>query len=113
MDIILGDGDRHFTPFDMFAHFTDSKGKTIQQLIAEFKTLRAHNIDRLKEAGLTETMLDRTGIHPAFGTVTLRHMLSSWVVHDLSHINQITRVMARQYENEVGPWTEYMTILKR
>ncbi|MFI5135299.1 MAG: DinB family protein, partial [Chitinophagales bacterium] len=114
MKIILSkDGDKRFEPFDRFAQFKESKGKSLQQLIDEFKTLREKSIDELKKANLSDEDLEKTGIHPEFGTVTLKQHLSSWVVHDLGHIAQIARVMAKQYHDEVGPWKKYLTILYR
>jgi len=113
MKIILGEGDKHFFPFDRFAQFKDSKGKSLNQLLDEFATLRKQNIDELRSIMPNEEMLDLKGIHPQFGEISLREMLSSWVVHDLTHINQIARVMARQYEEAVGPWKAYMGILNR
>jgi hypothetical protein len=114
MKIILSkNGDKKFEPFDRFAQFKQSHGKSLQQLIDEFKRLREENIIALKAANLNEEDLSKTGIHPHFGSVTLRQHLSSWVVHDLAHISQIARVMAKQYHNEVGPWKEYLLILTR
>lgn len=113
MKIILSDHpDKHFRPFDRFAQFSDSKGKTLNQLIDEFKTLRSRNIEQLKSVNLTQELLNRTGIHPNFGNVTLKQLLSAWVVHDLTHIYQISRVMAKKYEIEVGPWKEFLGVLK-
>jgi len=112
MNIILNDaGDKHFKPFDRFAQFEDSKGKTLTQLLDEFASLRQKNLAVLKAAALTEADLDKTGIHPQFGTVTLRQLLSTWVVHDLAHLNQLTRVMAQQYKEMTGPWKEYISII--
>jgi hypothetical protein len=114
MEIILSDNDdKTFVPFDRFAQFNDSKGKTLAGLIDEFKQLRKENLKKLTSANLTEADLDKTGVHPHFGAVTLRQLLASWVVHDLAHINQLTRVMAKQYSDAVGPWKEYMGILNR
>jgi len=113
MQIILGDGDKHFVPFDRFAQFRDSKGKTLEQLLDEFASLRKQNIQQLKLIELTGQVLNRKGIHPQFGEVTFKELLSSWVVHDLTHINQITRVMAKQYTEAVGPWKAYMSILNK
>jgi len=113
MQIILGDGDKHFVPFDRFAQFRDSKGKTLEQLLDEFASLRKQNIQQLKSIELTGQVLNRKGIHPQFGEVTFKELLSSWVVHDLTHINQITRVMAKQYTEAVGPWKAYMSILNK
>jgi hypothetical protein len=114
LNIILNDkADKRFTPFDRFAQFEDSEGKSLDELLDEFARLRKENIERLKQVTLDEATLDKKGIHPAFGEVTLRHLLSSWVVHDLGHINQVTRVMAKQYRDAVGPWTAYLGVLNR
>lgn len=111
-EIILGDGpDKVFEPFDRFAQFEDSKGKTLEALLTEFETLRNGNLELLKSKPLSSEDLNLEGIHPELGTVTLAQLLSAWVVHDLGHITQISRVMAKQYKNEVGPWPKYMTIL--
>ena len=113
MDIILGDDtEKHFAPFDRFAQFEASKGKTLNTLLDEFKLLRAENILKLKSKSLTDELLMQTGIHPTFGSVTLKQLLSCWVVHDLNHIHQLSRVMAKQYQNEVGPWKEFLGVLK-
>ena len=114
LNIILGDqDDKRFVPFDRFAQFRDSKGKSLDELLDEFARLRNENIDKLKKVKLDEATLSKKGIHPAFGEVTLEQLLSSWVVHDLGHISQITRVLAKQYKEAVGPWTGYMGILNR
>lgn len=114
LNIILGEqDDKRFVPFDRFAQFRDSKGKTLDELLDEFAALRKENLEKLRQVTLNEETLSKKGIHPAFGEVTLEHMLASWVVHDLAHIHQITRVLARQYTEAVGPWTAYMTILNR
>lgn len=112
MEVILSDnGSKAFEPFDRFAQFEQSKGKSIRQLLDEFKALRMDNIEQLRKKGLSQDDLKRTGIHPAFGSVTLIQLLASWVVHDLNHVSQISRVMAKQYETEVGPWKAYLGIL--
>jgi hypothetical protein len=112
MEIILSDIDnKKFVPFDRFAQFKESKGKSLQQLIDEFKELRKNGIEALRSKKLKEEDLDKTGIHPEFGIVTLRQLLSTWVVHDLNHIAQIARVMAKKYTNETGPWRAYLPIL--
>lgn len=113
MKMILGEGDKHFVPFDRFAQFRESKGKTLDQLLDEFAGLRKKNVSELKSIQLDKQTLNQKGIHPQFGEVSLGELLSSWVVHDLTHINQIARVMARQYEVAVGPWKAYMGILNR
>jgi len=111
--ILSENGDKRFTPFDMSAHFVESKDKSLQQLIDEFKWRRSENISFLRRLNLSECDLHKTGIHPEFGVVTLKQHLSTWTVHDLNHIMQICRVMAKQYKDEVGPWIEYLSILKK
>ena len=113
-EIILSENpDKKFAPFDRLAQFEESKGKTLAQLLEEFKLLRKKNIERLLSKNLTEKHFDKTGIHPSFGEVKLSQLLSTWVAHDLDHISQIARVMAKQYKEEVGPWIEYLKILKQ
>lgn len=112
LEIILSDeGNKTFTPYDRFAQFEMSKGKTLNELLNSFETLRKDNLNTLQSKNLTVLDLDKKGIHPELGPVTLREMLSAWVVHDLGHITQVSRVMAKQYKEEVGPWTRYLTIL--
>ncbi len=114
LEIILSDkGDKKFEPFDRFAQFKNSEGKSLQALIDEFKEERKQGLITLKSKRLSESDLNKTGIHPAFGVVTLRQLLSTWVVHDLNHIAQIARVMAKQYKQETGPWQAYLPILNR
>lgn len=104
--------NKTFTPFDRFAQMNESQGKTIEELLQEFKALRKQNLKELKLLQINNTKLVKKGTHPELGEVNLRELLSTWVVHDLGHISQITRVMAKQYESEVGPWVEYLGILK-
>ena len=112
MDIILSaKEDKRFEVFDRFAQFKESKGKTLTQLLDEFKTLRQQNIQYLQSKNITPEKLQLKGIHPAFGEVTLSQLLSTWTVHDLNHLAQVSRVMAKQYKEAVGPWTEYLRIL--
>jgi hypothetical protein len=112
MQIILSDNkEKQFAPFDRFAQFSDNKGKSLGELIAEFKKSRNENLQYLKSIRFSDELLNRTGIHPKFGSVTLKQLLSTWVVHDLTHIYQISRVMAKQYESEVGPWKEFLGVL--
>jgi hypothetical protein len=114
MEIILSDKpDKTFAPFDRFAQFEESKGKTISQLLTEFQELRNQNLTLLKSKDIQPEDLSKTGIHPTFGEVTLEHLLATWVAHDLGHIAQISRVMAKQYIEEVGPWREFLPILDR
>ena len=111
-NIILEHGeDKPFEPFDRFAQFKDSEGKTLNDLLEEFEKLRKVNIDVLNNLNLEEKDLNKKGIHPEFGNVTLKQLLSTWVVHDLSHIRQIARVMAKQYKNEIGPWEKYLRVI--
>jgi len=100
-----------FTPWDRFAQYEESKGKTLDQLLNEFNEMRKNNLEWLKSVNITEADLDKKGMHPALGEVTLRNLLTTWVVHDLTHIAQITRVMAKQYKDDMGPWPEFFRIL--
>jgi hypothetical protein len=100
-----------FERYDRFAQFIESKGKSLQQLLDEFAALRKENMIWFKALNLTEDDLDRKGMHPVLGEVTLRNLLATWVVHDLTHIAQITRVMAKQYKTDMGPWTEFFRII--
>ena len=113
LEIILDtNSDHKFKPFDRFAQFEESKGKTLDQLLDEFEKRRMQNLEKFKSLNLNESHLDMPGIHPAFGNVTMRQLLATWVAHDLGHTGQIVRVMAKQYKEEVGPWVEYLRILK-
>ena len=114
MEIILSNkADKTFQPYDRFAQFEESKGKTTNQLLIEFKTLRQQSLELLKSKNLSERDFLKTGMHPKFGRVTLQQLLATWTVHDLSHIAQITRVLCKQYKQEVGPWLDYLPILTR
>ena len=110
--ILAKEGNTTFVPFDRFAQFENSIGKSLSQLLDEFAGLRAKNIDTLRGWKLTEEKLDLIGIHPELGQVTLRQLLATWVVHDLNHIRQIAGAVARRYSDEVGVWKEYLSILK-
>lgn len=112
LEIILGENDnKTFEPFDRFAQFEDSKGKNINDLLIEFQELRSKNLEILKSKNIQESDLSKKGIHPDFGDVTLKELLSVWVAHDLGHIAQITRVMAKQYKENVGPWKAYLRVV--
>ncbi len=112
--IILEDNpDKTFEPFDRFAQFENSKGKSLDLLLAEFARLRKENMEALKSLTVTEETLKWKGTHPELGVVNLGQLLSTWVTHDLGHIAQISRVMARQYKGEVGPWMAYIPVLSR
>ena len=112
--IILAQGaERRFAPFDRFAQLEESRGKSLAELLDELAALRAENLATLAGWGLTEAQLGLEGEHPEFGRVTLRELLATWVAHDLGHIAQISRVMAKQYREAVGPWRAYLTIMDR
>ncbi len=114
MEIILSNSEnKTFEPFDRFAQFENSKGKSLGMLLDEFEVLRKSNLEIIKSKELSDLELDFIANHPALGQVTLRQLLASLVVHDLGHVAQISRVMAKQYQNEVGPWHEYLPILHR
>ncbi len=101
-----------FTPFDRRAQFRESEGKSLAQLLTEFKGLRANNLEELRGMNLNESDLLRTGLHPDFGEVTLGQLLAAWVVHDLDHVAQVARVMAKVYAEATGPWSAYLSILR-
>lgn len=110
--IILEHGEeRAFPTFDRFAQFSASEGKTLENLLDEFAELRRDNLRELAMLKLTNTDLERRGRHPALGVVTLRQLLATWVAHDLDHLMQIARVLARQYADEVGPWRAYLRVI--
>jgi len=112
-ELILSDNvNKTFESFDRFAQFEESKGKTLNQLLNEFKMLREKNIEQLLSKKLTDKQMEEKGVHPVFGDVTLSQHLSTWVVHDLNHIAQISRVMAKQYKLNVGHWVDYLKILQ-
>ncbi len=110
--IILARGPRPaFEPYDRFRHRTRNVDRTLSSLLEEFARLRASNLELLRSWRLTDADLDLPGIHPALGAVTLRQLLAAWVVHDLGHIAQVVRVMAKQYRPEVGPWVPFLPVL--
>ncbi len=102
-----------FPPFDREAMFATSRGRSLTELLDTFGRLRAESLDRLVVLGLTDADLARRGSHPDFGAVTLVQHLATWVAHDLDHIGQVVRVMARRYTTAVGPWRTYLSILGR
>ncbi|HLA13628.1 MAG TPA: DinB family protein [Gemmatimonadaceae bacterium] len=109
--IILAQGSsRRFAPFDRLAEL--KSGRPLEDLLEELDQLRAGNVATLRGWNVSEKDLDLTGEHPGLGTVTLRQLLATWVAHDLTHIAQITRTMAREYKAAVGPWTEYFRALQ-
>jgi hypothetical protein len=105
--------NRRLPPYDRFAQFQESQGKSLSDLLDEFERLRAESLATLAGWRLTDAELTLTGEHPEFGTVTLRQLLATWVVHDLGHIAQSARVMAKQYRDAIGPWRAYLPIVDR
>ena len=104
-------GSQPFEKFDRFAQFAESDGRTLADLLDTFASLRAQNLRELAALGVSDGDLDRPGRHPELGPVTLRNLLATWVAHDLDHVVQIARVMARQYSDEVGPWQKYLRVI--
>lgn len=112
--IILEQGeDRRFEPYDRFAQRRESAGKSLATLLDEFAQLRAANLETLRAWNVGERELALEGVHPAFGPVTLRQLLAAWVAHDLGHLAQTSRVMAKRHREDVGPWRAYLPILDR
>ncbi|MCC6242742.1 MAG: DinB family protein [Gemmatimonadaceae bacterium] len=112
--IILEHGtNRVFEPYDRFAQFHESEGKSLTQLLDEFAEVRAENLRIVTAWKLDDHQLALQGQHPALGVVTLRQLLSTWVSHDLGHLAQVARVMAKQYRDEVGPWRAYLSVMDR
>ena len=112
--IILAQGPhRRFEPFDRFAQARESQGKTMAALLDELERLRAGNVATLRGWNLTDRELALRGEHPALGEVTLRELLATWVAHDLGHLAQTARVMAKRYRDAVGPWRAYLPVLDR
>jgi hypothetical protein len=110
--IILDRGaDPTFEPYDRFRHRTRNVGRSLGSLLDEFDRLRAANLELLRSWRLTAAELDLTAQHPSLGRVTLRELLAAWVVHDLGHVAQVARVMAKQYREAVGPWVPFMPVL--
>jgi hypothetical protein len=100
-----------FAPYDRFRHFERNRGRSLASLLDEFGRLRATNLERLAAWNLGDAELDLRATHPSLGPVTLRQLLATWVAHDLGHIAQVARVMAKQYRDEVGPWGQYLPVL--
>lgn len=113
LEFIFHEGEsKPFPAFDRSAHLNQGSDRSIEQKLLEFKTIRMLNISKLKVLIEPELHLELTGYHPAFGVVKLRELISTWVVHDLTHIAQIVRVMAERYRSDVGSWKAYLGILK-
>jgi hypothetical protein len=101
-----------FPPVDREAQFSESASKPLAALLDEFAALRAANLQRLRALDLQPSQLALTGTHPAFGAVTLRQLLATWTAHDLAHVLQVNRVMARRFQGEVGPWAAYLSVMQ-
>jgi hypothetical protein len=112
--LILAQGpERRFAPFDRFAQLRESQGRPLEELLDEFERLRAGSLATLAGWRLDDARLALEGEHPEFGPVTLRQLLATWVAHDLGHVAQTARVMAKQYREAVGPWRAYLPIMDR
>ncbi len=101
-----------FEPFDRWGHVRESEGKSLGQLLDEFARLRSENLGELRALNLRQEDLALCGLHPALGVVTLSELLATWAAHDLTHLHQISRVMAHQYRKDVGPWSDYLGVLR-
>ena len=111
--IILQSGEAEtFATFDRFAQFEESEGKSLEELLTTFAELRAQSLATLASLNITTEDLEKTGAHPQLGIVRLEQLLATWVAHDLSHLTQITRTMAKQYRAAVGQWEAYLSVLK-
>jgi DinB superfamily len=105
-------GNKRFIPFEREAMFRNSAGKRFADLMQEFEQLRRDNVKTLQSLRLTDSKLNMTDLHPEFGEVTLRQHLATWATHDLGHIAQICRVLAKQWKEEIGPWRAYLSIVQ-
>jgi hypothetical protein len=103
---------RPFEPFDRLAHVSESRNRSLDELLDTFARLRADNLSELRALNLQPSDLERRGRHPALGEVTLSQLLATWAAHDLSHLHQLSRVMAHQYREAVGPWTAYLGVMQ-
>jgi hypothetical protein len=111
--VILENGEtRPFDPVDRFAQLKESQGKSLEQLLDDFARLRKENLAALQALNLQDEDFNRRGKHPALGVVTLSNLLATWALHDLTHLHQLSRVMAHQYEDAVGPWSAFLGVLK-
>jgi hypothetical protein len=109
---ILAGETRPFDPFDQTAQFKESRAESLAELLATFRELRRESLATLRAMRLTPADLDRRGVHPSLGDVTLGQLLSTWVVHDLDHVVQVSRTMAKVYGEAVGPWSVYLSVLR-
>jgi len=115
LEFIIKEGaSKPFPPFDRYSHLNEKSELSVELKLAQFKTIRAQNITKLKSlAADSEESLELKGLHPEFGEVKVRELLSTWLVHDLTHTAQIVRIMANRYRADVGPWSELLGILKK
>ena len=112
--VILEQGEGvPFPPFDRYAMYQESQGKSLAELLESFAQLRRQNLADLQALNLSAEQLQSRGTHPDLGTVTLQQLLSAWAVHDLGHLHQVAKAMAYQYRHEVGPWNKLLTILPK
>jgi len=102
---------RAFEPFDRWAQEKESQGKSLPQLLDEFARLRGENVQKLRAMNLQSSDFQRKGKHPSLGTVTMSELLATWAAHDLTHLHQISRVMAYQYRDTVGPWSKFLGVM--
>jgi hypothetical protein len=110
--MVLQSGETQtFVPFDRWAQVRESEGKSLGQLLDEFARLRSENLNELRSLNLCDEDLERRGRHPALGVVTLSQLLATWAAHDLTHLHQLSRVMAYQYRGAVGPWSAYLGVM--
>jgi hypothetical protein len=111
--LILGSWEaREFEPFDRMGHVQEVQGRSLDDLLDEFTRVRSDNLTDLRGLNLSEDDLDRRGLHPALGSVRLSQLLATWAAHDLTHLHQISRIMAHQYREAVGPWSQYLGVLR-
>ena len=109
---ILAHGrEQPFEPFDRLAHVERTRDRPLGDLLDEFSSLREMGLAALRELLDRGADLDAGGLHPELGEVTLGQLLATWAVHDLNHIAQIVRVVAHQFDEDVGPWKQYLPIL--
>jgi len=109
--ILAGGADRRFVPFDRFRHRDRNPGRSVAELLDEFARWRRQNVATLRGFAIGPAELTLTGIHPEFGEVTLSQLLATWMVHDLNHLGQIARAMAKRHTDDVGPWRAYLSVL--
>ncbi|HEY3743287.1 MAG TPA: DinB family protein [Bryobacteraceae bacterium] len=111
--ILLEHGEtRPFDPIDRFAQLKENQGKSLEQLLDEFAVVRKQNLDYLGSLALEQSDFDRRGMHPKLGSVTLSQLLATWAAHDLTHLHQISRIMAHQYRDAAGPWSAYLGVMQ-